>query len=99
MELEPGHEVVLAHEPGRLALLPAEGPDHPHAAEDLGRLAVDLLALLADVAEQGADAPVPEQVGVIDPRHQAKCAQQQPPVDPGQDDQAAEELDHGRQGL
>ena len=52
VDLQPGHEVVLAHEPGGLAPLPAEGPHHAHPAEDLGRLAVDLLALLADVAEQ-----------------------------------------------
>ena len=42
-----------------------------HPAEDLGGLAVDLLALLADVAEERADATVPDQVGIIDPRHEA----------------------------
>ena len=99
VELEPGHEVVLAHEPRRLALLPAEGPDHAHAAEDLGRLAVDLLALLADVAEQRADAAVPEQVGVVDARHQQERAEQEPPVDPGQHDESAQELDDACQGL
>ena len=99
MELEPAHQVVLAHEPGRLALLPAEGADHAHAAEDLGGLAVDLLALLADVAEERPDPPVPDQVGIVDARHQAECTEQEPPVDPGQHDQSAEELDHGPPGV
>ena len=91
--------MILAHEPRRLALLPAEGPHHAHAAEDLGRLAVDLLAFLADVAEQGADAAVPEQVGIINSRHQQECAQQEPPVDPGEDDHSAQKLDHRLPGI
>ena len=97
--LQPAHQVVLAHEPGRLTFLTAEGPDHPHATEDLGGLAVDLLALLADVAKKRPDSPVPEQVGVINPGHQAECAQQQPPVNPGQDHKAADELNHGAPGV
>ena len=72
VQLEPAHEVVLAHEPRGFALLAAEGPDHPHAAEDLGGLAVDLLPLLAHVAEERPDAAVPEQVGVVNARHQAE---------------------------
>ena len=99
MKLEPAHEVVLAHEPGRLALLAAEGADHAHAAEDLGGLAVDLLALLADVAEERPDSPVPEQVGVIDSGYQAERAEQEPPVHPGQHDKAAEELNDGLPGV
>ena len=46
-----------------------------------------------------ADAPVPEQVGVVHARHQQECTKQEPPVDPGQHDHAAQELDHGLQGV
>ncbi len=42
-----------------------------------------------------ADAAVPEQVGVINARHQQERPQQEPPVDPGQDDHSAQELDDG----
>ena len=71
----------------------------PHAAEHLGRLAVDLLPLLPHVAEQRPDAAVPGQVRVINARHQQQRAEQQPPVDEGQHDQPAEELDDRRPGI
>ena len=85
--------MVLAHEPRRLALLPAEGPHHAHAAEHLGRLAIDLLAFFANVAEQRPDSAIPEQVGIVNPRHQQKCPEQEPPVDPGEHDHTAQKLD------
>ena len=99
MKLKPAHQVALAHEPGRLALLASEGADHSHAAEDLGGLAVDLLALLADIAMERPDSAVPEQVGVIDSGHQAKSTEKEPPIHPGQYDKAAEELNHGPPGV
>ena len=95
VELEPRHEVVFAHEPRRFALLAAERPDHPHAAEDFSRLAIDFLALFADVAKQRANAAVPEQVGIIHARYQQERTEQEPPVDPGQHDHSTQELDHG----
>ena len=46
-----------------------------------------------------ADAAVPEQVGIINARHQQKCPQQEPPVDPGEDDHSAQKLDDGLPGV
>ena len=95
MELEPRHEVVFAHEPRRFALLAAECPYHAHAAEDFRRLAIDFLALFADIAKKRANAAVPEQVGIVHARDQQECTEQEPPVDPGQHDHSAQELNHG----
>ena len=73
---------------GRFALLAAEGSYHAHPAEDLGRLAVDLLALLADVAEQsGRIRRFQSQVRIIHPRDQEQGAEQEPPVHARHDDQ------------
>ena len=51
--------MVADDEAGGLAPLAAEGADDPHAAERLGRLAVDLLPLRADVAVERPDAVDP----------------------------------------
>ncbi len=58
----PDHQVVVAHEPGRLAPLATEGADDPHPAERLGRPGVDLLPLLADVAVERPEPTVPQPI-------------------------------------
>ena len=92
--LLPDHQVVVADEPARLAALAAEGADDAHPAERLGGAGVDLLPLLSDVAVERPEPAVPEPVGDRHRRRQEDRPEQQPPVDPDQDRQPAEELDH-----
>ncbi len=95
MEFLAGQEVVLADEPRGLAPLATEGADDPHAAERLGGHGVDLLPLLADVAEERAEPPVPETLRTERQRQQAERAEQEPPINPGQDRKPPRELHDG----
>src|SRR5919112_1526279 len=91
--------MALLHESGRLAALTTEGADDPHAAEDLGRPRVDLLPTLADVAEERPELHVPEPVREDYPGRQADPPQHQPPVEQGQRDPPAGELNDRPPGV
>ena len=73
--------------------------DHPHPAERLGGPGVDLLALLADVAIERPEPPVPEPVGQDRPGSQGQGPEQEPPVTQARIDQAADELDDRPPGV
>jgi hypothetical protein len=77
VQLLAGHEVVLGRESGGLTLLPAKGPNDPHAGERLGRAGVYLLALLADDAELRADVVDPRSVREVHRRQENERPDQQ----------------------
>ncbi len=93
------HQVVFADEAGRFPPLAAEGPDDSHPAKRLGRLGVDLLPLLAHVAVQRPEPPVPEPIRDRDRGRQEDRTDQEAPIDPGQDGQPAQQLDDRSPGV
>ena len=90
---------LLRGELAGLGALAGEAADDAHAAEGLGGVAVDVLAAGPDVAVQRADAADPGAMREIHDRQQQQRPEQQPPIDPGQDDQAAEQLDDRPPGV
>ena len=91
-QLLADHQVVAGDEAVGFAPLAAVGPHDAHAAERFGRLAVDVLPLRADVAIERPDAVDPGAMAHIDGRNEQEAEEGHPPIDPGEHDQAADQL-------
>ena len=99
VEFLAGHEVVAGGEGAGFGALAAEGADDAHAAEGFGGVGVDGLAGGADIAEEGADSADPCFVGEPDGGDEQQPPYQHFPVDEGEDEERAGELDDGAPGV
>ena len=91
-ELEPEREVIGAGVARRLAALATESADDAHPAEHLAGAGIDIGPLGTDVAVERPEDPAPEDARHRHRRDEEEAAQEHPPVDPGEDQEPADEL-------
>ena len=91
-ELEPEREVIGAGVARRLAALATESADDAHPAEHLAGAGIDIGPLGTDVAVERPEDPAPEDARHRHRRDEEEAAEEHPPVDPGEDQEPANEL-------